>query len=342
MERIAYIFGEQFLYWGPIVLAFGAAAAAFAFVAFHLLSDGKTAGTFLLLPLAAALSLVLGRLLHWYCRPDSYSSFYTAMTDFSSGNFALLGAMAGCLLAACLCRLMGVIDDLPKALDCMALAGALGIGVGRLSHLFNGYDRGMVVQNVRGLPLVYPVENAVTGQLEYRLATFMLQAIVALVLFAVLTGWYLWGLSRKKPRHGDACLLFLLCYGASQIMLDSTRYDSLYFRSNGFVSIEQIVGAVAVVLAVVVFSVRLIWRRTWPWGYVFFWGGIVGLLSCAGIMEYFVQRRSNEAAGFYYIMTACLALVVVITLVIRALAVKWEDRQTLSPKPPQQNIEEEK
>ena len=33
-------------------------------------------------------------------------------------------------------------------------------------------------------------------------------------------------------KDGDTFLLFLLMYGASQVVLDSTRYDSLHFRSN--------------------------------------------------------------------------------------------------------------
>ena len=37
-------------------------------------------------PLAFVLSMVLSRLIHWYCRTDSYVSFEAAMTDYTTGN----------------------------------------------------------------------------------------------------------------------------------------------------------------------------------------------------------------------------------------------------------------
>jgi len=321
MEKIAFIIGESLIYWSPVILTIAAFAAACMFLALHIGVCGKTTGAFLTLPLAAALAMVLGRLVHWYCQPDAYGSFTAAMTDHSAGSYALAGVFAGCVLAACAMRLVGLVRNLPQTLDCMALAGCLGIGVGRLSFLFNSFDRGMVVRSIKTLPLVYPVTDAVSGGVEYRLATFMLQAIVAITLFAVLTVFFL--LTREKGNWGDTCLLFLLLYGASQIVLDSTRYDSLFLRSIGFVSLEQLLGAVGMVLAVVQFSVRLVRSRGWKWWYITFWVGIGGLLTVAGFMEYLVRRHGNEAARFYHIMTACLAASVIITVVIRCVSHRY-------------------
>lgn len=328
MEKIAFIIGETFLYWSPLILAVAVFCAVCMFLGLYIGTAGKSVGAFLTVPLALAFSLVLGRLVHWYCRPDSYASFAAAMTDYSSGGYALTGVFAGCLLAACAMRCVGLVENLPQTLDCMALSGALGMGVGRLNHLYNALDRGMVVQSVKSLPLVYPVENAVSGEPEYRLATFMLQSIVAFVLFGVLLAFFM--ITRKKDSWGDTALLFLLGHGASQILLDSTRYDSLFLRSNGFVSMVQILGAVAVVIAVVVFSVRLVRWRGWKWWYLGLWAGIAGFLTGAGFMEYFVQRRSNQADTFYHIMTACLAGAVALTCVIHWLgsaALEREKRQ---------------
>ena len=47
-----------------------------------------------MIPLAIALSLLLGRLVHWYCRTSSYDSFEAAMKPFSPGGYALLGIFA--------------------------------------------------------------------------------------------------------------------------------------------------------------------------------------------------------------------------------------------------------
>lgn len=325
-EKIAFIIGEHFVYWGPVILGIAAFAAICLFVALHMDQTKQVSGTFLTAALAVALSLVLSRLVHWYCRPDNYASLAAAMTDHSSGGYALIGVFVGCAAAAGLVRLTGLCKNLPLTLDCMALAGALGMCVGRLSHFFNAFDRGQVVESIQTLPLVYPVENATSGALEYRLATFMLQSIVAGVLFLVLTVFYFVGKHRRTLKDGDTCLLFLLCHGATQVLLDSTRYDSLFLRSNGFVSLVQIAGAVGIALAVVLFSVRLVRACHWKWWFLAFWVGIVGLLTCAGIMEYFVQRRSNDAAFYYNFMSISLISVIAVTVVIRYLAARAENR----------------
>jgi len=324
MEKIAFIIGDRFLYWSPLILALAVIAAVCAFIALHLSMGGRVLGTAVVLPMAFVFSFVLGRIVIWYCRPDSYESFAAAITDISGGGFALTGVVAGVLLALCIARLTGALEDLPKALDCASLAGLLGICVGRFNHLFNSGDRGIEVGTFTGLPMAYPVVNASTGESELRLATFMLQAIVAGIIFAALLTVYILGRNKKSLRNGDICLLAMLCYGASQVIMDSTRYDALFLRSNGFVSMVQILGAVMVAVTIVLFSIRMVKANGFKWWFVACWVGVAGLLTCAGIMEYYVQRRGNEAYIFYNVMAASLVAVVAIGVVIRWLAVAGE------------------
>ena len=131
---------------------------------------------------------------------------------------------------------------------------------------------------------------------------------------------------RRKGKSGDTALMFALLYGASQAVLDSTRYDSLFMRSNGFVSLVQIAGAVGVVLAVVWFSVRLCKSRRWHWGYLALWLPILGLLGGAGYMEYHVQRHGDQAQFAYTIMSGCLIGVILLGTLIYILAVTGENR----------------
>ena len=159
--------------------------------------------------------------------------------------------------------------------------------------------------------------NAVSGQLEYRLATFVIQAMVAGALFVGLA-IFEWR-SRGRKQDGDTCLIFLLFYGASQVVLDSTRYDSLFFRSNGFVSMVQVLAAVAMAFAAVLFSVRLVKRTGLRWWYVLLWLLQAAGVGAAGYMEYYVQRRGNEAVFAYSVMSACLLAVVALALLIRSL-----------------------
>ena len=317
MEQYAMIMGETFLSWNALILTAAAAVSICFFLAFYLGKTGNAIAGFAAVPVCLVLSLILARFVHWYCRADSYESFWAAMTDYTSGGFALLGAFAGCLLGAGIVRVLFLNRNLPQMLDCMAIAGCAGMAVGRLASFFNSSDRGQIVEKIQSLPFVYPVTNAVSGQLEYRLATFVIQAMVAGALFVGLA-IFEWR-SRGRKQDGDTCLIFLLFYGASQVVLDSTRYDSLFFRSNGFVSMVQVLAAMAMAFAAVLFSVRLVKRTGLRWWYVLLWLLQAAGVGAAGYMEYYVQRRGNEAVFAYSVMSACLLAVVALALLIRSL-----------------------
>ena len=324
MDKIAFISGETILYWNSIVYTLAAAVAICFFLAFYLHKCGNAVAGFAAVPLSLFLSVVLSRLVHWYSRADSYADFSTAMTDYTSGGYALIGVFAGCALAAALLRLVFLHRSIPKMLDCMSVAGCAGIAVGRLASLFNASNRGNIVEGIQSLPFVHPVTNAVSGAMEYRLATFMLQAMVALVLFVILSVFYLKGKDRLKD--GDTCLVFLLLYCASQVVLDSTRYDSLFFRSNGFVSIVQVFSALGLALVITLFSRRLVKSRGFKFWYVFLWILIAGCIGGAGFMEYYVQRHGDQAVFAYSVMSGFLCGIVILTLILRLLAVKAEQK----------------
>lgn len=319
MERIAFIAGSHFITWSSVVITLAAAAAACIFLGLYLWKSGNSMSGFAAVPLALALSLAAARLIHWYCYEESYESLHAAMTNFSQGGYALLGAFAGCLLAALLLRLVRLSRNLPEMLDCMCLAGSAGIAIGRLSSFFNSTDRGQMVDSIRSMPWVYPVTNVTSGTTEYRLATFLLQAMVAGLIFLILAVFYL-ARKNRSPRDGDTTLLFLLFYGGSQIMLDSTRYDSMFFRSNGFVSIVQVFGALALAFAIILFSVRLVKNQGFRKWYLILWAVTAALIGCAGYMEYYVQRHGNEAVFAYTLMGTSLLLVMLLTVGIRYIA----------------------
>ncbi len=328
MERIAFINGGTAIYWSSIILTLAAATAICFFLAFYLGRGGNFAAGFAALPLSLALSLAAARFFHWYSNWDSYDSLFSAMTDYTSGGYALIGVFAGCFLAALILRVVCLHRNLPEMLDCMCLAGGAGIAVGRLASFFNSSDRGQVVQSIQSLPWVYPVTNAVSGAVEYRLATFVLQSMAALTLFLALTAFYVRGGGRSRRKDGDTCLIFLLCYSASQVVLDSTRYDSLFFRSNGFVSVVQVLAAAAMVMVSVVFSVRLVRSRGFHFAYLPLWIGMAAAMGGAGFMEYYVQRHGNEAVFAYSVMSACLGAVVLMALLLRLLAVTARRKKT--------------
>lgn len=323
MERIAFIIGDQFFYWSSIVLTLAAGVAICLFLAFYL-PRGRGEAAAVGVPMALVLSVVLARLVHWYFRPDSYSGFLAAMTDFTSGGFALLGVFLGCGLTVLILKLLRLEEEPGRMLDAMSLGGCAGIALGRLSCFFSTADRGQLLERIRSLPFAYPVNNVVTGAPEYRLATFVIQAMATAVIFAAVLAFFL---LYKKRKAGDTALVFLLLYGMSQAVLDSTRYDSLFMRSNGFISAVQVSGAVAVVAVSALFSVRMVKSRGFRIWYCPIWIAMVGMLGGAGYMEYFVQRHGDRAVFSYSIMTACLGGIVLLAMLTYFLSQRTDEEE---------------
>ena len=323
MNRIAFIINGNFIYWNSLLLALGALVAICFFLGLYPLRGKQPTAGFIAVAMSTALSLFLSRFIHWYCRTGAYESLGSAMTNLTDGSFALVGVFIGCLLTAVILRVIRIHRNLPQMLDCMSIAGAAGIALGRLASFFTSADRGQVIESLQSLPWVYPITNSVSGAMEYRLATFLIQAMVAGILFLALTIFYAIGHNRKL-KDGDTTLIFLLCYCGTQILLDSTRYDSIYFRSNGFVSVVQVLSAVALVFVIVWFSIRMVRSKGFKFWYVGLWVAIALRIGGAGYMEYYVQRHGNMAGIAYTIMGICLVSTICLTLVIRAIAVHGE------------------
>ena len=324
MERIALIIGNYVIYWRPLLMVAAVLVTACLFSAIYLQKGGSGLSALATVCTALVLGTFLARLLHWYCRFDSYPSLRAAITEYSTGGYALAGVFAGCLAAALLLRLLFVHRNTPMMLDCMAIAGSAGIAVGRLASFFDASDRGPILQTLRDLPFAYPVTNPVSGAVEYRLAVFLIQAMIAAALFAVLLVLYFLPRKKKLP-DGDVTLIFLLIYGATQVVMDSIRYDSLFFRSNGFVSVVQVLGAAGLVIPTVIFAVRMVLRQGMKRKYCILWLVILGLIGLGGYMEYFVQRHGSQAFLGYCIMSSSIAAAVILSLMMHRLSLGSEE-----------------
>lgn len=309
MEKIAVIFGNHVVYWRPLLLAAGAATAILIFLGLYLMEPHRSVSAAVSVALAVILGLVGARLVHWYCRFGEYGGIWDALTRFS-GGFVLLGVFFGCTVAALIGYHRREPLCLASELDCMSIAGCAGIAVGRLAYFYSSADRGPLASSARGLPWVYPVTNAVSGAVEYRFATFLIQAICAGVLFILLLTVYLAFTRRKKLRPGGVFELFVLFYSSTQAVLDSTRYDSLAFRSNGFVSVVQVFSAIGMAVVIACSAIRLMRRpqksRVWP---LLLCALVIAGLGVAGYMEYYVQRHRSQAVMAYSIMGGALAAV---------------------------------
>ena len=325
MDQIAFIIDGRVVHWSFLMVALGGAVAVCLFAWLYTRQSENWSGTAWMLLLSCPLSLVLSRLVHWYCRYTSYPDMTTALTDYSVGGYALIGVFAGCLISALLLRLTRRVDNLGQLLDCACIAGAAGISVGRLACFFNADDRGMLLGDTARLPLAYGSISPISGAEEIRLATFLLQAFCAGILFLALLHFYV--RQDRTPgitRDGDVFGIFMVIYCASQAVLDSTRYDSLFLRSNGFVSLVQILCLVTLVAAMVVFSARMIKAVGWHPALLLLWVPALALLGGAGYMEYFVQRHGDQAAFAYSTMSVCLGCYALLTLAVRWIGARLQ------------------
>ena len=313
MNQIAVSTSSFTLYWSSIVIVLSV-AAGFAFSAFLYRSSGGKGITFaLFVPVCIVLSLFLSRFVHWYCHPEQYAGFSAAITNYATGDFVLSGALIGSAAAAFIAGRL--THRRPGAvLDCFAPGAALIIAGIRFSSLFSSSCRSKIAVTVpsrQHLPLAAQFTDS-AGNVEYRFATFFVEAIVLIILFASLTVFFFTRRSvrakNKKRNTGSVALMFLVWYSVIEILMDSTRFDSSFARSNGFVSMVQMVCGVSLLLALVYYSVRCIRAdglRAYQW---LCWAGWLVFLGGVGVCEYLVQRHGDWYLSCYAGMSLCLIL----------------------------------
>lgn len=317
MNQIAFILNNTTVYWYSVVMALAMLSGICFFLACCRHADIPFLWAASTVLLGLILSLVLSRLLFWYSRSDSFQNLAQALTTPANGSLTLTGAFFGCGLAA---LVMGKFSgNLLRLLDCMSIAGCAAIALGRLGNFFTASDRGQMMTEMTSLPWAYPVMNAASGMPEYRLATFLLQAMIAGVLFLVLIRLFF---KNREIPHGDIAFLFLMVYCASQVILDSTRYDSLYFRSNGFVSVVQVFSAIVLAGCIILFSFRAVKAQGFKRWMPLCWVVIAALFGVAGYMEYYVQRHGKLALFSYMVMEHCLIGILVLSICLWRISLK--------------------
>ncbi len=329
MNKIAYIFDGFVINWSTIIIVLAVVAAVLVCFALAVRKPGYATPLAVMLPIAMVLGCVFARVIHWYCRTDQYASFAQAFTDFSVGGFSIIGLVVGVLLAALMVWAIGLAPSIGTLLDILAPGAAIGIALGRLSFLFNYSDRGKVfIENEanRRLPIGSAVVNVSSGATEWRFATFFVQSLVAAVIFlAVLALFFVFTrfvLKNGKSSAGMVFFVFMIIYFSTEILLDSTRYDALFLRSNGFVSLMQIFSAVIIVFSFAYLSFRSVQFNGLKFWHFILWVLYLGSLGLAGYMEYYVQRHGNLYMLSYSLMGTGLVISMACAMVMLATDLK--------------------
>ena len=316
MNPIAVYFDTTVLYWSAIIITAGLLAALLMSLSLQVTNKGRIVSMMLFFPLALAFSIPLCRMLHWYCHQEQYDGFFKAMTDYSAGSYVLPAAIPGVWLAAWIAAKLDD-GDTAKLLDAAAPGMALVIAFVRLSALFSSACRSKISVTtgvLQHLPIAAGITNS-AGVTEYRFATFFVHFLLMLLFCMLLLKFFM--KYRNFPmkagrREGNTVNMFLLLYAASEMILDSTRYDSSFLPQNGFVSIVQIVTAVCILLLLIHYSrlsIQANGTRIWHW---LLWALWLVALGCGGFTEYLVQRHGDWYLRCYGAMALCCIILIAV------------------------------
>ena len=315
MDPTAVYIGSMKVSWAVFVIL--PAVFAWFFISFSLYcGKGKTLVMPVMFPLALVSSLVFARLLHWYSHYEMYESVEKAvysLTDVQKiqGGFEVLGILAGVVFAAFLAGRMKGSGGTLRILDAASPGTAFLTGLLFLSDRFNENCRSSFTFSDITLtctPFFVTDADNVTVRLAVYFCIFILMTLAGAFLLVFYTHTKK-NEMLKGSTAGNVFFIFLALYGAVFVICDSMRYDASYLRSNGFVSIIQIVSALFFIFDAIYFSIRAIKGTGFRGIYVFLW-----LLCAAGIgitvlAEYRSQRFGSMFIENYGLMAASLFII---------------------------------
>ena len=164
----------------------------------------------------------------------------------TGGGYSMMGALLGACFGAILAS--KIMKQKPAALlDLLSPAFMLFVACERLGEGYIddfGISRPLVGELLKGSFL------AIEGDYDWVLATYLIESFAALVLALIL----LRDVSKKDRRAGNTFLLFLLLFGASQVILESLRFDQHMHLS--FVGLQQIIAMLLLAAGVIVLALR--------------------------------------------------------------------------------------
>lgn len=224
-----------------------------------------------------------------------------AMVRVNTGGYSMIGALLGACMGAVLTARL-TRQSAPALLDLLAPALLLFIACERLGegHIEEfGVSRKLTVD----LP-----DNTFLVQ-GGRLNTYLLESFTALVLAIVM----LWDL-RGNRRAGNTFLLFLILFGASQVLMESLRKDG-HMTVKAFVRLEMIMSMMLLGSGIIALFIRNLKRRP-----LLSWAALLTVLAAVGLgvlIEFKIDRSQISHYLLYLAFIAVLAVPVVLGLLLR-------------------------
>ena len=338
MSQIAFYIGERGIHWSAIIITMGTLCCLSLTIALFRQRSESLRPILFYFPIATILGLLFARLIHWYFNTEIYGSLGAALSNFDLGSFSIPGLILGIWLAAWIVYRLELVPNSGMLLDCTAPGLALLIAFVRLSALFNNTCRSRIEIHrplLKTLPFAVANTDA-AGNKVWHLATFFLAFLVMLlVTLAVLRFYVRRGKRRMRPpceRSGNVWRMFLLYYGAVEIVIDSLRNDSplMHFhlisvlnQYSSFVSLAQVFAASTALYVLIFYSVRSIKSRGFQWWHAGSWVGFVlSLVGIGYLGEYKVQRTAQYFKCYSIQIISCLIMVILIRLIYSSCASK--------------------
>lgn len=256
-------------------------------------------------------ALLFSRIIYCIFALENHSDILAAIFSPNGGN-SLFGAAIGIAIALLIIRRLGLVDDIPRLLDCLAPAAAIGLHIGRLAGFFSDDDRGMEIaaEDIGGAVIACYDET----QCQWELAIFVYESICAAVIFIATLIFFFWayGQNNRTAKRGDVALFFLVGFGTTQGVLESMRTDSLTIIGLGFVRILQITALICIIIPPIIFSIRTV-KAGKVSGFQFIvWMAQILLLAAAIYMEF--TLGSDVLFTNYAVMSACLFQILLLTI----------------------------
>lgn len=316
-NAVALYIDGTVIYWNSVIIVLGALAGFCLAYSLYTAYSGRGSAMFVFFAFSLALGIFFSRTIHFYTHQEQYDGLFAALTDYRGGSFFFPGVIIGVMLAAAITRILSFTDSSRRLLDAAAPGLALAYALIRLSFIFTSSCRGKISITQRSLQHL-PLASAVTmpsGAVEYRLATFFLTFILMLLLAIFLVFFYIrhHGDRFRKPcpREGHVFRMYIIFYGVTELIMDSTRNDSTfpYFavfqtlnRFASFVSLTQIFCAVAVLIVFIKYYRESVRANGKSARHIVLWVLYILSLAGAGVSEYMVQRHGDMYVTFYSTM----------------------------------------
>ena len=356
MNQIAVFYGDTTIYFSSILIALALLTAFIFSLAIYMPRHRFGIAMWIFFPTATVASVLASRIIHWYCNPEQYVDFKTAITDYSTGDYCIIGAVFATLAIALILRLLQLVRSSYDLLDAAAPGLAFVIAMVRFSHIFSDkcYGKMLITEPAyRHLPIAAPIIGS-DGNAEYRFASFFVSFIIMLISTVLIALFYMKkhdiffnrraaGVSledisvKVRKSDGHTFRLFLLLFAAEEVIIDSTRYDASHLFFSGeqfaglnkgasFMGLSQFISALILLYLFIYYLVKSVQNakaRSLSKKYLILTVSLFVIgLAAAGGCEYLVQRFTGMFMYIYPGQAAglCCMIAAIIIMYFKSIA----------------------